>query len=408
MFRKKILSHLVHKFMLASVFLALPFMAFANQKYNGLDALKNKYNSGAKGVVAVRDAANVISVSWDAPKNNPFIKEYRVLMALDSMHWKRIKVVPGDKREVILKNMPTQTLDLQVRAVMRYRVKQGSDFREKEMRLPLSQMVTVASLIDNAPIYEDGGEVMPEIYSVLDAKTSGVTVNEFHVDFIHAMNDYVEWSFEIKKSGLYNIGFNYSLSRGLRPMRLTVDGQDQPKPIKFLSTRSWTIWRNKSVALDLSRGQHTVRLTSIGSNGPHLRNMRVEKMGLKMVYQAEDADLKGSKVDKFFVDMILKSNAYIEWNVMIPRDGLYDFKFKYALAKGNRPLVFLINDEEFSKTVEFPETGSWKRWKLAIKSGVQLRKGLHRVKIKALGRSGANIDYMVVAPYSADATVLKY
>jgi len=64
--------------------------------------------------------------------------------------------------------------------------------------------------------------------------------------------------------------------------------------------------------------------------------------------------------------------------------------------QSNRPLDLSINAQRVG-SVAFAPTGSWTTWR-TVTARVTLAAGRNRVRLTAVGSSGANIDSMLVAP----------
>lgn len=116
-------------------------------------------------------------------------------------------------------------------------------------------------------------------------------------------------------------------------------------------------------------------------------------------YEAENAVLNGVQVlDTFggyngtgFVDYLNPDTDYIQWTVNAPVSGQYEFEFRYALGKGDRPLQIRVNGTVIVDALSFPATGSWDTWD-TVSIVVTLNAGANTVRSTAIGSSGANVD----------------
>jgi len=126
-------------------------------------------------------------------------------------------------------------------------------------------------------------------------------------------------------------------------------------------------------------------------------------------YEAEDAVLSGallaSNQSGFtgtgFADYVNSSRDYVEWNIDTQRTGLYDLKFRYALASGDRPLAIQINGQPVDAALSFPETGAWSSWAYATVPSRFLGAGTNIVRATAVGSSGPNVDHLLIAAAAA-------
>jgi len=102
-----------------------------------------------------------------------------------------------------------------------------------------------------------------------------------------------------------------------------------------------------------------------------------------------------------FVDYLHPSGDYVEWSVPSCSGGFASLSFRYALAGGNRPLQVLVNGAEVAPRLSFPRTGSWSTWgEVPTPLVVELNAGTNVIKLVATGRSGANMDALIVGSTS--------
>ena len=112
-----------------------------------------------------------------------------------------------------------------------------------------------------------------------DAELAGAVVATDHigysgsgfVDFIHPMDDYIEWTINTDVPGYYSLGLNFSNGVGnIRPVSITVDN-NQVVTYPFSATYSWDSWAFYSgPSVYLSRGTHKIRATAAGASGPNV------------------------------------------------------------------------------------------------------------------------------------------
>lgn len=93
---------------------------------------------GASGLVGVRTGATTIQLTWKAPKGNPELKEYGIVLGPNNRLWRRVKTVSGTTLSTTLtssNHIKASTAMLQVRAVL----KDGT-------KLPMSEQIHVLPL----------------------------------------------------------------------------------------------------------------------------------------------------------------------------------------------------------------------------------------------------------------------
>jgi len=105
-----------------------------------------------------------------------------------------------------------------------------------------------------------------------------------------------------------------------------------------------------------------------------------------------------------FVDYLHPTGDYVEWSVPSCRSGSATASFRYALGGGNRPMQVLVNGQEVESELSFPATGSWASWSEASVT-VELNEGSNVIRLSATGRSGANMDSLILSegPVPEDA-----
>lgn len=77
------------------------------------------------------------------------------------------------------------------------------------------------------------------------------------------------WPVTILSPANYNFNVRYSLATTNRPLAVLVDGV-QKATLNFTTTATWNTWATGTVALNLTAGNHTITLKTIGSGGPNI------------------------------------------------------------------------------------------------------------------------------------------
>lgn len=126
------------------------------------------------------------------------------------------------------------------------------------------------------------------------------------------------------------------------------------------------------------------------------------------IYEAELATLNKAVITNNqsgfsgsgFADYINPSNDYIEWDVNTLTPGNYAFKFRYALGAATTRTLELSINQVVVDTLSFESTSSWTQWVIKGNSGNMigyLDEGHHLIRLKAIGSSGPNVDYLELA-----------
>ncbi len=223
------------------------------------------------------------------------------------------------------------------------------------------------------------------------------------VDYFGA-GSYVEWpSVNIDNDGEYTLTFRYAVERGQRRSRLLINGS-AIADIPFNKTGSWENWETVSINVNLTRGQHLIKVEAYQA-GPNLDYMKVEPYSVAnrgVQYEAEEnTTLSKSSVTNVhagytgtgFIDFG-GAGSSVEWpSINIPNDGNYKIKFRYAVERGSRNSRLFLNGSPIAD-LSFSATGSWTNWKTETYE-VFLPKGIHKLKVQAI-QAGPNLDHMAI------------
>jgi len=95
------------------------------------------------------------------------------------------------------------------------------------------------------------------------------------VDFVNATGDYIQWTVNVPTAGSYDLSFRYALPNGGRPLELKVNNVVKIASLDFPATGLWNTWEYVSTSQTLNAGNNTIRLTTNGSNGGNIDELRV-------------------------------------------------------------------------------------------------------------------------------------
>lgn len=125
-------------------------------------------------------------------------------------------------------------------------------------------------------------------------------------------------------------------------------------------------------------------------------------------YQAETATIVGGQVHEAtdsaahygfsgesFVDFVNPNDDYVEWSVQSCAGGPAVLSFRYSLVGADRPLRVLVNDQEESASLSFPETGAWNDWEVSSVFA-NLHAGTNVIRLEVTGSSGPNLDALLI------------
>jgi hypothetical protein len=240
--------------------------------------------------------------------------------------------------------------------------------------------------------------------TVIDSNHAGYTGTGF-ADFINKSSDYIEWKLDKATAGSTSLRFRYANGSNIdRPLKLEVNGQVLAASIPFTPTGEWTNWSASTITTNLLSGINKIRLTTIGYSGANIDHLAWSEVALSSgILEAELALLSNEIVIDSnhsgytgigFTNYINETGDYVEWTLNKPNAGSASLKFRYANGSStNRPLKLEINGQVVTSSLSFLPTGSWSTWSY---TGItaNLLFGINKIRITAIGYSGANIDHL--------------
>ena len=112
--------------------------------------------------------------------------------------------------------------------------------------------------------------------AAITSGNSGFTGSAY-VDYQTDSSDFIEWTINVAEDGLYDFDFRYAFGRsGNRPLQVLVDNVEIDASLDFTGTGGWASWSNSSIeGVNLTAGEHTVKLQAIGFSGPNVDHLKV-------------------------------------------------------------------------------------------------------------------------------------
>ena len=138
--------------------------------------------------------------------------------------------------------------------------------------------------IDRVTLQRPPAEPVPGFYEAEDAAMAGARPasnnggfsGTGYADFANAAGDTLTWTVNATHNPQKHLMVRYANGAASdRPLELTVNGRVVRPALSFPSTGSWSTWRFATLPVPLDPGPNTVRLRSIGSNGPNIDWIRV-------------------------------------------------------------------------------------------------------------------------------------
>jgi hypothetical protein len=273
--------------------------------------------------------------------------------------------------------------------------------------------------------FDDGGEGIA--YHDLDTanqggryRATGVDVNVasdsaggYYVGWI-GTGEWLEYTVRVARSGAYRMEARLASPLRERGFHVLWNGRDVSGPVRAPFTDGWQKWTTfaKDITLpDSGLGTLRVYVDTEGFNCNWLRFTALGAppdsspapgpgQGAGDSLEAEAAFLSGPIIGSDeagflgtgFVDYQNPSNDFLEWTATVPEAGTYELEIRYANADTrSRPLEISVNGAVSHAGLPFPPTGSWGAWSVS-KAALTLPKGQVRIRARAVGLSGPNVD----------------
>lgn len=118
--------------------------------------------------------------------------------------------------------------------------------------------------------------------------------------------------------------------------------------------------------------------------------------------QAEQATLTGARVLNAHAGytgsgyVLIKGEGGLAWSYDAATAGLYQLAFRYALARGEKPVSVRAGFVGSEPELTFPATGGWDRWAL-ITTFIRLEAGANTIELRGTGRGGPLLDSVLVS-----------
>ena len=163
---------------------------------------------------------------------------------------------------------------------------------------------------------------------------------------------------------------------------------------------------------EIDSGVPTIFNTKVSSTtlylGGNAATVTATYKNISPIYPAEDADYTGPTFNNKnigynglgYLEYNNASNDFIEWTVNVPEAGSYklNFRYNYSDPSGSRSLELGVNDLVKVDSLDFPLPFVWSGWAV-VTSTQSLNTGINKIRLTAIGESGANIDELVVERY---------
>jgi hypothetical protein len=79
--------------------------------------------------------------------------------------------------------------------------------------------------------------------------------------------------------------------------------------------------------------------------------------------------------------------------VNVSESGTYSIDLRVATQMAGTSLAILIDDKNVTGTISIPNTGGWQTWTTITKTGIQISKGSHKIKLLSVAQY-VNVNYI--------------
>ncbi|MGN8050883.1 TIM-barrel domain-containing protein [Curtobacterium sp. 22159] len=330
---------------------------------------------------------------------------------------------------------------------MRIRYQQGSGaFTEKNLRVDVT--TDSGQHVDAAP-WTTAPEPACTIGVLCEAETlglDGLSPATNHTGFagtgfaagFESVGNAMTFTTTASTSGDRDLTLRYANSQGgdgqvtTRTLSVVVDG-DAPRTISLPAGTSWDDWRTATTSLDLSAGEHTIRIERAASDSGQVN---VDSLALvapgaaypapssstsgadcrySTICEAEDAGRTGTAQQASdhngasggaFVAGLWSTGASVTTHVTdVPADGDYRLQVRYANGGTASPTI-TAQVGGVSGTVSLVPTSGWDYWN-TVSVPVHLTKGADDVTLGCpTEASNCNVNVDTIAVVGKDAPVL--
>ena len=212
--------------------------------------------------------------------------------------------------------------------------------------------------------------------------------------------------------GYYELAVAYA-STSNRPATLITNEGSTVGYFAFQATSSWRDWSMESHVFFLGAEVEMLKLSADQSSGPNIDWLALRYLAsgveagnvgpLVVRFEAEDAVCELCRIESRFegytgigyIDF-LGFDAFAEWTLQIPRNGIYEVAIRYA-TDPDRPADLYIDTNGRRFDLDFRRSGGWSSWKTEKLGDIFLIEGDHVFKIDCGQKSSCpNVDWIEV------------
>ncbi len=88
-----------------------------------------------------------------------------------------------------------------------------------------------------------------------------------------------------------------------------------------------------------------------------------------------------------------QTGEWTQYTVNVSETGTYSIDLRVATQMAGTSMAVLVDDQNMTGTISVPNTGGWQTWTTITKTGIQLTKGSHKIKLLSIAQY-VNVNYL--------------
>jgi hypothetical protein len=88
-----------------------------------------------------------------------------------------------------------------------------------------------------------------------------------------------------------------------------------------------------------------------------------------------------------------QNGEWTQYTVNVSETATYSIDLRVATQMAGTSLAILIDDKNVTGTISIPNTGGWQTWTTITKTGIQISKGTHKIKLLSVAQY-VNVNYL--------------
>jgi hypothetical protein len=112
-----------------------------------------------------------------------------------------------------------------------------------------------------------------------------------YADYQNSTGDYIEWTANVADAGTYNLTFKHAAPT-VRSLEIRVNGSVVNSSLTFPATADLSTWTTLTISANLLGGTNKIRATAIGTSGPNIDHLVVQKSTSPAIFREEEENVQ--------------------------------------------------------------------------------------------------------------------